>query len=303
MSAAVSSEVEELFDAAFLSRLESLSLLARKIQRGSQRAERRSVQRGASIEFAEYRQFVNGDDWRFIDWNAFARWRQLVMKLFVEEEDLHVHLLLDGSASMQWGRPVKFNYARQVIAGLAYLALANLDRASISPIGAADATNWPSGRGKHKFLPILRYLTGCRTAIRPVRLEEEVRNWTATRPRRGLVVWVGDLWGADPQDAIKALDRLRHARHDVAVIQVRDPAEAEAGLPGEFELEDCETGEIRRVIISPQMAREYRRRFDQYQETLRAYARRHQIALLAADTRLAPADLLQRALLTGGFVR
>lgn len=303
MSAAASSDVEELFDAAFLSRLESLSLLARKIQRGSQRAERRSVQRGASIEFAEYRQFVNGDDWRFIDWNAFARWRQLVMKLFVEEEDLHVHLLLDCSASMQWGTPVKFNYARQVIAGLSYLALANLDRASISPIGAGGGANWPSGRGKHKFLPILRYLTACQTAVRPVRLEEEMRNWTATRPRRGLVVWVGDLWGADPQDALKALDRLRHARHDVAVIQVRDPGEAEAGLPGEYELEDCETGEIRRVIISPQMAREYRQRFEHYQETLQAYTRRHQLALLSADTRLAPADLLQRALLTGGFVR
>lgn len=303
MSAVASSDVDELFDAAFLSRLESLSLLARKIQRGSQRAERRSVQRGASIEFAEYRQFVNGDDWRFIDWNAFARWRQLVMKLFVEEEDLHVHLLLDCSASMQWGKPVKFDYARQVIAGLAYLALSNLDRASISPIGGSAGASWPSGRGKHKFLPILRYLANCRTAVRPVRLEEETRNWTATRPRRGLVVWVGDLWGADPQDALKALDRLRHARHDVAVIQLRDPGEAEAGLPGEYELEDCETGEVRRVIISPQMAREYRQRFEQYQETLQAYTRRHQLALLSADTRLAPADLLQRALLTGGFVR
>lgn len=296
-------DVDALFDAAFLSRLESLSLLARKIQRGSQRAERRSVQRGASIEFAEYRQFVNGDDWRYIDWNAFARWRQLVMKLFVEEEDLQVHLLLDCSASMNWGKPVKFDYARQVVAGLSYLALANLDRASISPIGATAKVALPSGRGKHRFLHMLRYLAGCQTAPRPVRLEDEIRSWTAARPRRGFVVWVGDLWGADPQDAFKALDRLRHARHEVAVIQLRDPAEAEAGLPGEFELEDCETGEVKRVIVSPQMAREYRERFERYQEALRSYTRKHQVPLLAADTRLNPADLLQRALLAGGFVR
>ena len=79
-------KVDYLFDAAFLSRVESLSLLARKIRRGRLRAERRSIQRGASVEFSEYRHFVNGDDWRYIDWNAYARWRQLVMKLFVEEE-------------------------------------------------------------------------------------------------------------------------------------------------------------------------------------------------------------------------
>ncbi len=295
--------VDELFDAAFLSRLESLSLLARRIQRGSQRAERRSTQRGASVEFAEYRPFTNGDDFRYIDWNAFARWRQLVMKLFVEEEDLHVHLLLDCSGSMEWGSPVKFDYARQVVAGLAYLALANLDRASISPIGGTSSVQWPSGRGKHRFLQILRYLTGCSTASRPVRLEEEMRSWALSRPRRGFVVWVSDLWGADPGDAIKALDRLRHARHEVAVIQIRDPSEAEAGAPGEFELEDCETGEVRRVIISPQMARAYRERFLQYEESLKNYARKYQMPLLSTDTRLTPADLLQRALISGGFVR
>lgn len=295
--------IEELFDEGFLSRLESLSLLARKIQRGSQRAERRSVQRGASIEFAEYRPFVNGDDWRYIDWNAFARWRQLVMKLFIEEEDLQVHLLLDCSASMNWGAPVKFDYARQVVAGLAYLALANLDRAAIAPLGGPALPALPPGRGKHRFLHMLRYLAACETSVRPVRLADEVRHWTATRPRRGFVVWVSDLWGGDPEDAFKALDRLRHARHEVAVIQIRDPAEAEAGPVGEYELEDCETGTIRRVIVSPQAARDYRERFERYQGALAVYSRRHQIPLLAADTRLAPVDLLQKALLAGGFVK
>lgn len=303
MSILAGGKVDTLFDAAFLSRLESLSLLARKIRRGRLRAERRSIQRGASVEFSEYRHFVNGDDWRYIDWNAYARWRQLVMKLFVEEEDLHVHLLLDCSASMNWGTPVKFDYARKVVAGLSYVALANLDRASISPLGAVSGASWPSGRGKHRFLQILRYLAGCATAERPVRLEDEVRGWTATRPRRGLVIWVGDLWGADLKDVFKAFDRLRHAGHEVAVIHVRDPAEAEAGFPGEVDLEDCETGEIRRVIISSQMAREYGRRFADYQKELQNYARRHQMPLLASDTRLDPCDLLQRALLAGGFVK
>lgn len=299
----VQKEVDRLFDVGLLSRLEALSLLARKIQRGSQRAERRSVQRGASIEFAEYRQFVNGDDWRYIDWNAFARWRQLVMKLFVEEEDLHVHVLLDCSASMRWGEPLKFDYARQVVAGLAYLSLANLDRVSVGLIGGRSRAAMPSGRGKHRFLQVLRYLAGCETSEREVSLAEEVRLWSATRPRRGFVVWVSDLWGSDVQDAFRALDRLRHGRHEVAVIQVRDPAEAQAGDVGEYELEDCETGGVRKVIVSRKMAQEYRERFEQYERELLAYTRRYQMPMLAVDTELAPADLLQKALLAGGFVK
>lgn len=295
---------DTLFDADFLRRLESLSLLARTLRRGAQRAERRSVQRGASVEFAEYRPFVAGDDYKYIDWNAFARWRQLVLKLFVEEEDLHVHLLLDGSASMTWGTPRKFDYARQVVAGIAYLGLANLDRVSLTLLGSpAGAEMLPATRGRHRFLHVLRWLGSREVQSGPRPLEDSVRGWTATRPRRGLVIWVGDFWGTDAEDAFRALDRLRYGRHDVALIQVRDPGEAEAGTPGEFELEDVESGTVRRVVISPQMARAYRERFDQYQDSLQAATRRHQMPMLAVDTRLDVGDLLQRALLTGGFVR
>src|ERR1700742_411558 len=92
--------VDALFDRDFIKRLEALSLAARQLVRGRMKAERRSSTRGASIEFAEYRPFVTGDDLRYIDWNAFARWRQLVLKLFVEEEDLYIHLLLAGTASL-----------------------------------------------------------------------------------------------------------------------------------------------------------------------------------------------------------
>src|SRR5436190_2516623 len=240
----IATDVEELFDAAFLGRLESLSLLARQLVRSRQRSDRRSVQRGASVEFAEYRPFVSGDDWRYIDWNAFARWRQLVLKLFVEEEDLHVHLLLDCTRSMDWGTPVKFDYARQLIAGLAYITLANLDRAAVVPLGAEDYQLWPPARGRHRFLQLLRYLARCPLADSPTRLEDAARRWVATQPRRGMVIWAGDLFGADLEDALRALDRLRYSRHEIAVIQIRDRGESEAGEPGEDEVEDCEPGAI-----------------------------------------------------------
>ena len=302
----IETNVDNLFDAAFLARLESLSLVARRIVQGESRAERRSSRHGSSIEFAEYRPFVSGDDWRHIDWNAYARWRQLVLKLFVEEEDLHVHLLLDCTGSMDWGSPVKFDYARQIVAGLAYLTLANLDRAGIVPLGADRYDLWRPSRGRHRFLQLLRYLAACPVAsvnAQQPRLEDAARRWLASKPRRGMVIWVSDLWGADTGDALRALDRLRYARHDLAVLQVIDPGETDAGERGEYEIEDHETGTLRKVIIDQKTRAEYRERVEAYQASIRDYCRRHQIALMQTDTTESVPELLMSTLLQGGFVR
>lgn len=187
-------DVNELFDGEFRRQLESLRLLSRRLVTGRQRAERKSFKRGSSVEFAEYRRFTAGDDWRNIDWNAYARWRQLVLKLFVEEEDLHVHLLLDCTLSMDWGDPNKFDCARRLVAGLAYLALSNLDRAGVVPVGNPGHPVWRPSRGRGKFLALLRHLAACGVNSSTVSLAEGVRSWTDSRPRRGLALFVSDLW-------------------------------------------------------------------------------------------------------------
>lgn len=297
---------DTLFDPSFLARLESLSLLARRIVAGQMRAERRSSRHGSSIEFAEYRPFVSGDDWRHIDWNAFARWRQLVLKLFVEEEDLHVHLLLDCTGSMNWGQPVKFDYARQIAAGLAYITLANLDRAAVVPFGNERYDLWRPSRGKHRFLQMLRYLANCPVTPQgpaPQRLEDAARRWIATQPRRGMAIWISDLWGADLDDVMRTLDRLRYSRHDLAVIQIMDPGEADPGERGEYELVDHESGQLRKVIVDHRTRTEYREKFEEYQTNVRDYCRRNQIALMQVDTRVSVPDLLMQSLLQGGFVK
>src|SRR5882762_5832500 len=167
--------VEALFDRDFLKRLEALSLAARQLVRGRMKAERRSSARGSSVEFAEYRPFTEGDDFRYIDWNAFARWKQLVLKLFVEEEDLYIHILLDGTESMNWGDPVKFDYARQATAGLAYLALSNLDRVSVTPLGSEPIQWWFPARGRDRFLPLLNYLAAIPVTGAGAQLESATR--------------------------------------------------------------------------------------------------------------------------------
>ncbi len=294
----IATDPEALFDAETLRKFEKVALAARQIVRGRQRAERKSHQRGASVEFAEYRPFVSGDDWRYIDWNAFARWRTLVLKLFVEEEDLHVHLLLDATGSMDWGEPVKFDQARRVVAGLAYLALANLDRAAVVPLGSGDgrARALPPIRGRERFAGIVRFLAECPVSAERVELAAAVRRWLATRPKRGLVIWVTDLFGATLDDGLAALDRLRYARQEVAVIQLVDASETMVAGRGEFEYEDCETGARRRVVVDAAAARQYRERYEAYEARVAAYGKKYQVPILRVRTTTDVAEVLTQTL-------
>ena len=254
-------------------------------------------------EFAEYRPFTSGDDWRYIDWNAYARWRQLVLKLFVEEEDLYIYFLLDGTGSMNWGEPPKFDYARQVVAGLGYLGLTNLDRIAVIPLGSETPQWWFPSRGHDRFLPLLRYLAALPVIGSGAMLEMAVRKWLTLKPRRGLVVFVSDLWGGNRGDALRALDRVRYSRHELAVIQIMDEAEQSAGIAGEYELLDTEYGHRRKIIIDRSTAREFDENYRSYQETVSAYCKRHRIPLLQTNTKLPVTDLLLKSLQQGGFVR
>ena len=118
----------ELLSPEFMSRLEQLDILSRKIFSGRMKGERRSKRRGESVEFADYRNYVVGDDLRFLDWNVYARLDKLFLKLFMEEEDLNLTLLFDVSKSMNWGDPHKGLYVKRVVAALAYIGLVNYDR-------------------------------------------------------------------------------------------------------------------------------------------------------------------------------
>jgi uncharacterized protein (DUF58 family) len=276
----MSSEMARLFDAETMRSYEGAGLLARRLVRGRLRAERRSFTRGMSVEFAEYRPFVSGDDWRAIDWHAYARWRQLVLKLFVEEEDLHVHLLLDCSRSMDWGTPSKFDQARRVLAGLAFLALANLDRAAFVPLGSVSEKAFPPCRGRNRFPNLLSAIAGCPADGGAAGLDDSVRSWLRSRPRRGLVILIGDLFGAGDGDARLAMDRIRHAGHELGVIQTLSSDEVQSPPPGEYEFEDCETGLLRQVVIDPMAVNRFEDRVQTFLANLESHTRRHALSFL-----------------------
>src|SRR3954453_15220970 len=137
-----------LLEPQFLHRLEQLGLVSRKIFLGLRKGERRSKRKGQSVEFADYRNYVKGDDLRFLDWNLYARLDRLFIRLFMEEEDLHFYVLIDNSLSMDFGKPSKLLYAKQVAAALAFVGLVNMDRVVIEAFSERLTQSLPAVRGR-----------------------------------------------------------------------------------------------------------------------------------------------------------
>src|SRR5687768_18496703 len=148
----------QLLTPQLLAQLERLELVSRKIFRGRMKGERKSKRKGQSVEFADFRQYVPGDDLRFIDWNLFARMERLYLKLFLEEEDLHFYALIDTSASMDFGEPSKLQYAKQLAAALGFIGLCRADRVKIEAIGASRKNPAPVLRGRASMWRMLDYL-------------------------------------------------------------------------------------------------------------------------------------------------
>src|SRR5271166_3380527 len=147
-----------LLDPDFLHKLEQLELVSRKIIVGRMKGERKSKRRGSSVEFAEHRNYTVGDDLRHIDWNVYGRLDKLFLKLFLEEEDLHVYTLLDTSLSMNFGTPTKLHYGKQVAAALAFIGLVNHDRVVMDTFSASLDRGLQGIRGRSQMWRIVQYL-------------------------------------------------------------------------------------------------------------------------------------------------
>src|ERR687884_649648 len=151
-------QTQTLLDPQFLARLEQLELVSRKIFLGVMKGERRSKRKGQSVEFADYRNYVVGDDLRFLDWNLYARLDRLFLRLFMEEEDLHFYILLDNSLSMDFGTPSKLRYAKQVAAALGFIGLVNMDRVVIEAFNDRLTQSMPAVRGRRSLWRLMDFL-------------------------------------------------------------------------------------------------------------------------------------------------
>jgi uncharacterized protein (DUF58 family) len=290
---------QSAFDSEFLKKLEYLYIVSKKIFAGRIKAERRSTRRGVSVEFADYRNYTAGDDFRYIDWNAFARLDELLLKLYEEREDLHIYFLVDTSRSMTYGEPQKLIYAKRVTAALAYIGLSNLDRVSITAFTDTDQERLPTERGKGKIFTVLDFLDRIDGAGE-TNLQTAFHNFVHTTKRRGLVVLISDLF--DPSGFTNGLNVLKFQKHDLFIIHIIDEREAEPTLLGDYHLVDVETDQLRPVTVNESHIKRYKALFQKYCEDLDRYCVQREIGFIRTTTQLPFDELILRIFRMGGFV-
>ena len=229
-----------VFDEAFLRQLERLLLLMRSPVRGGLKGGRRSVKRGQSVEFADYRDYTPGDDLRQLDWNVYARLERLFIKLFVEEEDVTVTLLIDASASMATGKPAKLLFAKRAAAALGYIALASEDRVAVNALTGRVARKRASMRGAGRIFRLLADLSAIEPTDGPTDLIAAARHAAAQLHGRGVVILISDL--LDPA-ADRIIRELAATGSELIVMHVLSPDELDPHLEGDLRLVDIETGD------------------------------------------------------------
>jgi uncharacterized protein (DUF58 family) len=288
-----------VFDEAFLRQLERLLLLMRSPVRGGLKGGRRSVKRGQSVEFADYREYALGDDLRQLDWNVYARLERLFVKLFIEEEDVTVTLLIDASASMASGRPQKLLFAKRAAAALGYIALASEDRVIVSAMAGRASRRRNGLRGSGRVFRLLSDLSSVEPAEGPTDLVAAARHAGAQLTGRGVVVLVSDL--LDPA-ADRVIRELAATGSELVILHVLSPDELDPAIEGDLRLVDSETGDAVDVTADLGTLDAYKSRLAAWKQGFADLAARRRASYvdLSSDTNLAElmfAELRRRRVL------
>lgn len=232
--------VSEVFDSEFMAKLERLSFRSRRTFSSISQGASRTSRLGASVEFSDLRRYSPGDDFRYIDWNAFARLDELFLKLFHEEGDVCVYLLVDASASMGFGTPSKLVYSERLAAAMAYVALTNLDRASVVMLRGGGCEGLPLLKGKKQIFRVFNFLKNQEPRGR-TSLHQAIRTFGAEARHTGHVVLLSDLM--DESDVMQGLRRLKYLGFETQVIHILSPDEMDPQFEPGVTLSDSETGE------------------------------------------------------------
>jgi len=264
---------ESLLSPDLLRRLERLQIKARRRAQSALKGERRSRARGQSVEFADYRDYVPGDDLRYLDWNLYGRLDRLYIKLYEEERELAVRLYLDASESMLFGEPTKFDFARRVAAAIGHTALCGFDRVAVSVFPAQEADLAAYGalrslRGRAASPALLRHLAGLRAGGRG-RLNEALRRGAIEARRPGLVVALSDF--LDPEGYEDGLRALVGRGAQVTVVHILAPEEIEPNRFGDLRLVDCETGATQEVTFGKFRLQAYKKTLRRFQDGLKGF--------------------------------
>lgn len=306
--------LEDLIDAQLIAKVGGLDVASRKVFAGKLKGERRSRKRGQSVEFADHRPYVSGDDTRFIDWNIFGRLDRLFLKMFLEEEDLALHVVIDASESADCGEPNKFAFMQKAAMALGYVGLVNLNRVAATYIGGLPADAAPpapaagegpgetagpaatSGlvrairdlRGRRRTHDLSRFMCSVRPGG-PIDFRAACERIALTRRGKGVMLLFSDFFFKDGYES--GLRMLVGRGYDLFCIQVLSPQEIDPPITGDLRLKDVEDADLTEVTISAPLLKRYKQNLDAYRAQLAAFCARREITLLTvrSDT---PIDTL-----------
>lgn len=292
------------FDAEFLKKLELLHILSKRLLREKNKGERRHVTKGTSVEFKDYREYVVGDDTRYVDWNIYQRLNRLLLKLYEEEVEHYIYLLIDGSTSMNFGDPTKLVQAKQIAAALSYIALANQDRVSIGVFREGMQDQIPPAHGRAQIWNIFRFLE---------RIEAKDLTSVATSckelahrtKRRGIVILLSDF--LDPKGVEEGIEtglkQFIYRNYEVYLVHLVAPEDENPKLRGELTIVDSETGEVRDVSVDEQTLVIYRKAYESWGDEIKDFCKSKQVTYLRAPTEDSFDDIVLKLFREGHLLR
>jgi uncharacterized protein (DUF58 family) len=277
----------QLFDGRTRRKLEQLMLIANKVRSGAIKGERRSTKRGTSIEFADYRNYTKGDDIRRLDWKLYGRTGRPYIKLFEDEEDLAVHVILDTSKSMDFPRETedpdthKFTYARRMMAGFSTISLASNDRLLLTAASGDGVKTFGPYRGRGYSARMFNFVGQLETNG-AIDLNAILTDYVKRERRAGLAIVLTDMF--HPDGYIDGVKSLVGRGYEVAVLHTLSPEEVEPPLAGDLRLIDVETGLPQEVTIDGGMREIYMRRIAEWQNGISVELRRRGVHYLPVRT-------------------
>jgi uncharacterized protein (DUF58 family) len=295
-----SSKNQPLLDPDFMRRLEQLQIVSRKIFAGKFKGERLSRRKGQSAEFADYKNYTVGDDLRFLDWSIYARLDRLFIKLFREEEDLDVTVLIDCSTSMDWGEPNKFWYGRRLAAALSYVALSNFDRVNLYGLSDTIKASATALRGRTQMHRVLGFLQDL-TALGRSDLGEACRRFAIQHRRKGVVIIISDFY--DKNGYEEPVRYLLASGADIYVLQVLSPWELQPELAGDLKLIDVEDGDAAEVTVTSALLASYKKTLNGFCQSLHDYCTARGITYMLTGTDVPAERLILNYLRSRGLVR
>lgn len=295
----MTTQTQLLFDPTFVRKLDRLALLTRQAMVGNLQGERRSPRRGSSVEFADFRPYTPGDDIRQIDWNLYARMERFFLKLYVAEEELTLHLLIDNTASMDWGEPNKLRFARQVAGAFGYIALANLDRVTVTAFASDGGRVLPGVRGKRGAFPLFDFLQKM-PAGRGSSFVESCKRYARAARNGGPLVLCSDLMDPNWEEALRA---LTSRPFEITLLHTLAPQELRPEIDGDFRLIDAEGGESIELTADLEAMRRYEENLQQWRGAIEAFCNGRNITYIFADTATPIEDFVLSNLRRRGVLR